>query len=78
MWHGRGMPDFTLFGDAHVRQYEATGGKVGRDWNDIQSLILHTTGRKSGRVRKFALNDTYQAGTTRDIPVVLLTPRNAS
>ena len=46
------MRDFSLFGDEHVRQYEATGGKVGHDWNDTQVLILHTTGRKSGATRK--------------------------
>lgn len=46
------MPDFRLFGDEHVRQYEATGGKVGHDWNDTQVLILHTTGRKTGVTRK--------------------------
>jgi deazaflavin-dependent oxidoreductase (nitroreductase family) len=137
------MPDYSLFGDEHVRQYETTGGKVGHDWNDTSCLILHTTGRKSGAVRKFPLiygrdgddyvlvaskggapqnpgwyenlvahpeakiqvwgdvipvtartgsaedkkrvwpamakqwpgYDAYQAGTERDIPVVLLTPR---
>ncbi|HYD49943.1 MAG TPA: nitroreductase family deazaflavin-dependent oxidoreductase [Terriglobales bacterium] len=137
------MPDYSLFGDAHVREYEATGGKVGHDWNDTSVLILHTVGRKSGSTRKFPLiygrdgddyilvaskggapehpgwyenlmahpdvhiqvwdkilavsartatadekqrlwpmmvaqwpdYDTYQAGTERDIPVVILTPR---
>ena len=137
------MPDFSLFGDEHVRQYEATAGKVGHDWNGASCLILHTTGRKSGATRKFPLiygrdgndyvlvasngcapnnpgwyenlvahpeaniqvwdevipvtartgspqdkkrvwstmtkqwpgYDDYQAGTKRDIPVVLLTPR---
>jgi deazaflavin-dependent oxidoreductase (nitroreductase family) len=49
------MPDFNLFGDEHVRQYEATGGKVGHDWNGTECLILHTTGRKSGAIRKFPL-----------------------
>jgi deazaflavin-dependent oxidoreductase (nitroreductase family) len=137
------MPDYSLFGDEHVRQYEATGGKVGHDWNGTHCLILHTAGRKSGRSRKFPLiygrdgdafvivaskggapenpgwyenlvvqpdvkiqvwdkvlpvrartataeekkrvwsimtaqwpdYDSYQSGTKRDIPVVLLTPR---
>jgi deazaflavin-dependent oxidoreductase (nitroreductase family) len=54
-WHGARMPDYTLFGDEHVRQYEATGGKVGHDWNGTTCLILHTTGRKSGQTRKFPL-----------------------
>ena len=49
------MPDYSLFGDEHVRQYEATGGKVGHDWNGTSCLILHTTGRKSGQTRKFPL-----------------------
>ena len=46
------MPDFSLFGDEHVRRYETTAGKVGHDWNDTQILILHTVGRKSGAARK--------------------------
>jgi len=49
------MPDFSLFGDDHVREYEATGGKVGHDWNGTSCLILRTIGRKSGQVRKFPL-----------------------
>ena len=49
------MPDFSLFGDEHVRQYEATGGKIGHDWNGASCLILHTIGRKSGETRKFPL-----------------------
>lgn len=49
------MRDFSLFGDEHVRKYEATAGKVGHDWNGTQVLILHTTGRKSGTTRKLPL-----------------------
>jgi deazaflavin-dependent oxidoreductase (nitroreductase family) len=49
------MPDYSLFGDEHVRQYEATGGKVGHDWNDTSCLILRAIGRKSGQVRKYPL-----------------------
>ena len=49
------MPDFSLFGDEHVRRYEETGGKTGHDWNGTSCLILHTLGRKSGKVRKFPL-----------------------
>lgn len=49
------MPDYSLFGDEHVRQYEATGGKVGHTWNGASCLILRTIGRKSGQVRKFPL-----------------------
>jgi len=49
------MPDYSLFGDEHVRQYEATGGRTGHDWNGTSVLILHTRGRKSGATRKFPL-----------------------
>jgi proline iminopeptidase len=39
----------TLFGDAHVRRYRETGGKVGHDWKEGSTvLLLTTTGRKSG------------------------------
>lgn len=137
------MPDYSLFGDDHVRKYEETAGKVGHDWNGTSCLILRMKGRKSGEVRKVPLiygrdgsdyvlvaskggapehpgwyknlvahpdveiqvwgeiipvtahtgtaadkkrvwpimirqwpdYDKYQAGTNRDIPVVLLSPR---
>lgn len=49
------MPDYSLFGDEHVRQYGATGGKVGHDWNDTSCLVLHTRGRTSGTIRKIPL-----------------------
>ena len=58
------MPDFSLFGDEHVRQYEATDGKVGHDWNGTACLILHTTGRKSGQTRKFPLTTVGMAPAT--------------
>lgn len=49
------MPDYSLFGDEHVAQYEATGGTVGHDWNGTSVLILHARGRASGQVRKVPL-----------------------
>jgi hypothetical protein len=49
------MPDFSLFGDEHVRKYEETGGRVGHDWNGTSCLVLRTRGRRSGEVRKFPL-----------------------
>ena len=49
------MTDYSLFGDEHVRQYEATGGKIGHDWNNTSVLVLHTIGRKSGGTKKFPL-----------------------
>jgi proline iminopeptidase len=45
-----------LFGDEHVRRYEETDGEVGHDWQDgVPTLVLTTTGRKTGQPRKFAL-----------------------
>ena len=38
-----------------MRQYEETGGQTGHDWNGTQVLILRTTGRQSGQVRKAPL-----------------------
>jgi deazaflavin-dependent oxidoreductase (nitroreductase family) len=54
-WHLLGMSTPRLFGDEHVRQYEATGGQVGHDWNGTSALILHTRGRTSGQERKHPL-----------------------
>jgi len=47
--------DYSLFGDEHIAQYEATDGEVGYLWNGAPCLVLHTTGRKSGELRKFPL-----------------------
>ncbi len=44
-----------LFGDEHVARYRATDGKEGHDWQGTQTLILTTTGRKSGDQRDAAL-----------------------
>ena len=45
-----------LFGDEHVRRYEETDGAEGHDWQDgSKTLILTTTGRRSGEPRKMAL-----------------------
>ena len=49
------MPDFSLFGDKHVAEYEKTGGKVGHDWNGTACLILRVKGRKTGELRKSPL-----------------------
>jgi deazaflavin-dependent oxidoreductase (nitroreductase family) len=40
-----------LFGQAHVRSYQETGGEVGHDWKGTQTLLLTTTGRRSGEPR---------------------------
>jgi deazaflavin-dependent oxidoreductase (nitroreductase family) len=40
----------TLFGDEHVKRYRETGGEVGHDWKrGSKTLLLTTTGRKSGK-----------------------------
>ena len=40
-----------LFGKKHVERYEATGGEEGHDWQGTTTLILTTTGRRSGEQR---------------------------
>jgi deazaflavin-dependent oxidoreductase (nitroreductase family) len=40
----------SLFGEAHVRRYRETGGKVGHIWKrGAKTLLLTTNGRKSGK-----------------------------
>jgi deazaflavin-dependent oxidoreductase (nitroreductase family) len=41
----------TLFGQEHVDRYRATDGAEGHDWEGTQTLLLTTTGRKSGEQR---------------------------
>ncbi len=40
-----------LFGQEHVDRYRATDGAEGHDWQGTQTLLLTTTGRKSGEQR---------------------------
>jgi deazaflavin-dependent oxidoreductase (nitroreductase family) len=40
-----------LFGQEHVDRYRATDGEEGHEWNGTQTLLLTTTGRKSGEER---------------------------
>ena len=44
-------PDYSLLNEDHVRQYQETDGEVGYLWNGAPSLLLTTTGRKSGEER---------------------------
>ncbi|MET9551883.1 nitroreductase family deazaflavin-dependent oxidoreductase [Streptomyces sp. NPDC006645] len=45
-----------LYGKEHVRRYQETDGEVGHDWeNGTTTLILTTTGRKSGEQRSTPL-----------------------
>lgn len=45
------MIDRSLFGAEHVRQYRETDGEVGYIWNGAPTLLLTTTGRRSGEQR---------------------------
>jgi deazaflavin-dependent oxidoreductase (nitroreductase family) len=39
-----------LFGQEHVARYRETGGEIGHEWQDgVYTLLLTTTGRRSGR-----------------------------
>jgi len=40
-----------LFGQEHVERYRATDGAEGHDWEGTQTLLLTTTGRRSGEPR---------------------------
>src|SRR3954452_18365871 len=44
-----------LFGQEHIDRYEAPDGEEGHDWEGTKTLILTTTGRKSGEPRKAPL-----------------------
>jgi deazaflavin-dependent oxidoreductase (nitroreductase family) len=41
----------TLFGRKHVERYRATDGEEGHEWRGTQTLLLTTTGRRSGEPR---------------------------
>ncbi len=40
-----------LYAKEHVDRYRATDGEEGHDWQGTQTLLLTTTGRKSGEER---------------------------
>ena len=40
-----------LFGEEHVDRYRETGGEEGYEWRGTQTLLLTSTGRKSGESR---------------------------
>lgn len=52
---GYRAPDLTLLGAEHIRRYQETAGEVGYWWNGVPTLLLYTTGRKSGEPRTHAL-----------------------
>jgi deazaflavin-dependent oxidoreductase (nitroreductase family) len=41
----------TLFGQEHVERYVETDGQEGHEWEGTQTLLLTTTGRRSGETR---------------------------
>lgn len=43
--------DYSLLGDEHVARYRATGGAEGYLWNGAPTLLLTTTGRRTGQPR---------------------------
>lgn len=43
--------DLSLLGEAHVRVYRESNGERGYFWNGVPTLLLTTTGRKSGAPR---------------------------
>jgi deazaflavin-dependent oxidoreductase (nitroreductase family) len=43
--------DYSLLGDEHVQRYRETDGEVGYEWNGVPTLLLTTTGRRSGEAR---------------------------
>ncbi|OAA21753.1 deazaflavin-dependent oxidoreductase, nitroreductase family [Frankia sp. EI5c] len=48
-------PDLALVGAQHVARYRETDGAVGYEWNGVPTLLLTTTGRRSGQPRTSAL-----------------------
>jgi deazaflavin-dependent oxidoreductase (nitroreductase family) len=48
-------PDLSLLGENHIRRYRETDGEVGYIWNGVPTLLLTTTGRKTGQPRTSAL-----------------------
>ncbi len=44
-----------LFGQEHVDRYRATDGEEGHEWQGTVTLLLTTTGRKSGEPRTMPL-----------------------
>lgn len=49
------QPDLTLIGESHITAYRETNGETGYLWNGAPSLLLTTSGRKSGESRTQAL-----------------------
>jgi deazaflavin-dependent oxidoreductase (nitroreductase family) len=52
---GYKAPDLSLLGEEHVRRYQETNGEVGYLWNGVPTLLLTTTGRRTGLARTIAI-----------------------
>ncbi|MEU1981717.1 nitroreductase family deazaflavin-dependent oxidoreductase [Nocardia sp. NPDC019395] len=52
---GYAAPDLGLVGANHIARYRETDGAVGYEWNGVPTLLLTTTGRRSGAPRTCAL-----------------------
>jgi deazaflavin-dependent oxidoreductase (nitroreductase family) len=48
-------PDYSLLGEEHVARYSETDGEIGYIWNGATTLLLTTSGRKSGEPRTVPL-----------------------
>ncbi len=49
------QPDLLLLGEDHIRAYRETGGETGYIWNGVPTLLLTSTGRRTGEKRTSAL-----------------------
>ena len=59
------QPDYSLLGEDHVKAYQESDGEVGFLWNGAKTLLLTTTGRKTGEARTTPL--IYEADGDRFI-----------
>jgi deazaflavin-dependent oxidoreductase (nitroreductase family) len=39
----------------HIKEYVASGGEKGHEWRGVQTLLLTSRGRKTGKLRRTAL-----------------------
>jgi deazaflavin-dependent oxidoreductase (nitroreductase family) len=48
-------PDLLLVGESHIKAYRESDGEVGYIWNGVTTLLLTSTGRRTGEPRTSAL-----------------------
>ena len=61
------QPDYSLLGEDHVKAYQESNGEVGYLWNGAKTLLLTTTGRRTGQPRTAPL--IYEADGDRYIVI---------